>query len=259
MKDIAGTLPEAHPHWGWPVVMAFIRLPLALAGSAIVILAYRLAGTPAGAAAGLGWSSLTLTIINLLCLALLLWRSKVEDWDIRETIGFRRRSLIRDILLGIGISLLLFGLLLLGVFGTLLLLHGRAAFTDLFAIFNGDADFAFSLPSWLALVSGIAFPLLNPIVEELQFRGYAQPRLAAAWRSAPAGIVVTALGFGLQHIVFTLTISGAIAYAAGFFLWGLGAGWFFHRQGRLVPLMVAHFISNLGGLVPLILMAQGVV
>ena len=58
--------------WSWPLLLAYIRLPLVLAGSGIAILAYRLAGYPVGVAAGQVWSTLTLTVINLLCLWLLV-------------------------------------------------------------------------------------------------------------------------------------------------------------------------------------------
>jgi membrane protease YdiL (CAAX protease family) len=110
----------------------------------------------------------------------------------------------------------------------------------------------------MAVVSAVAFPLLNPLVEELHYRGYTQPRLVAASHSIPTGIFLTAIGFGLQHVVFAVTVSSALAYAAGFFLWGLGAGFIFHRQHRLVPLIVAHFISNLSfGVIPLLMISQG--
>lgn len=158
----------------WPLFFAFIRLPLVIIGSAIVILAYRLSGNPVGLAAGLGWSTLTLTGVNLVCLALLYWRSR------------------------------------------------------------------------------IAFPLLNPLVEELQYRGYAQPGLVARMGSPWPGILITALGFGLQHVVFAVTLPAALAYSAGFFLWGIGAGWIAQRQKRLAQVIVAHFISNLSfGIIPL--------
>ena len=38
--------------WQWPVVMAFVRLPMLLAGNAIVILVYRFLGQPVGIEAG---------------------------------------------------------------------------------------------------------------------------------------------------------------------------------------------------------------
>lgn len=246
--------------WGWPLLMALIRLPLVLAGSAAAVLAYQWSGNPVGIAAGLGWSTLTLTVVNLLCLLLLSWRSRLEGFDWREAVGFRWGSLGRDLLWGLLWSLLLGGLLLLGIFSTVFLFYGLDGFANLEQFFTGGADFSFQLPVWLALVSAVAFPLLNPFVEELQYRGYAQPGLIAAFRSIPTGILITALGFGLQHIVFAVTLPSALAFVLGFFLWGLGAGLIAHRQGRLFPLMVAHFISNLSfGVIPLIIIfSQGV-
>lgn len=258
MKTVAKPLPNTKRDWQWPLLMAFIRLPLILAGSATAILAYEFAGIPAGLAAGLGWSTLTLTIVNLLNLGLLLWRSKVEDFNVRRTIGFEWHLLGRDLVMGVALSLLLGALLLIGVFAVIFLLHGRNGFANLESVFVGNADFSFTLPVWLAVVSAVAFPLLNPLVEELHYRGYTQPRLIESMRSLSSGVLITAIGFGLQHVVFAVTISSALAYAAGFFLWGLGAGFIFHRQRRLVPLIVAHFISNLSfGIVPLLMISQG--
>jgi membrane protease YdiL (CAAX protease family) len=258
MKIIAKSFQTTTPNWHWPLLMAFIRLPFILAGSGLVILAYQLAGTPAGLAAGLGWSTLTLTIVNLLNLELLVWRSKVEGFHLKQMIGFHRHLLVRDLVTGIAWSILLGGLMLSGVFAVIFLLHGINGFADLETVFVGDADFSFSLPTWLALVSAVAFPLLNPLVEELHYRGYTQPRFIAAWHSLPAGIVLTAIGFGLQHMVFAVTLSSALAYTAGFFLWGLGAGFLYHHQGRLLPLIVAHFVSNLSfGVIPLLMIFRG--
>ena len=254
MKPMAAAA-RIKPGWGWPMIMAFIRLPLALAGSGIAILAYARSGHPVGIAAGLGWSTLTLTIINGLCLGLLIWRGRVEDFELKELIGFRRGLLMRDVFWGLALALLLGGLLLIGVFAVVFALYGTQGFADLGTVFVGDADFSFTLPTWLAFVSAVAFPLLNPVVEELQYRGYAQPRLITASGSAWMGILLAAAGFGLQHVVFAVTMASALAYMAGFFLWGLGAGLVAHRQRRLVPLIVAHFVSNLSfGVIPLILM-----
>jgi membrane protease YdiL (CAAX protease family) len=81
--------------------------------------------------------------------------------------------------------------------------------------------------------------------------------IAASGKGWP-GILVAALGFGLQHIVFAMTLASALAYVVGFFLWGLGAGYLAFRHGRLAPLVVAHFISNLSfGIIPLLLIQEG--
>lgn len=241
--------------WGWPLLLAFIRLPLALAGSGIAVLGYQLSGNPVGVAAGLGWSTLTLTVINLICLALLRRRARVEGFSLSALIGLRRGRWAADLGWGLLWSLLLGAALLAGVFAVILLWQGPAGLTNFEQVFIGEADFSFELPVWLAVISAVAFPLLNPVVEELQYRGYAQTRLAAASGRVSAGIWLSALGFGLQHVVFAVTLVSAAAYAAGFFLWGLGAGVIAHRQGRLFPLIVAHFISNLSfGIIPLIIL-----
>jgi membrane protease YdiL (CAAX protease family) len=238
--------------------MAFFRLPLILAGTVIAILAYQLLAIPAGIAAGLGWSTLTLTIVNLLNLGLLISRSKVEDFSLKRMIGFQWHLLGRDLAMGVALSLLLGALMLSGVFAVIFLLYGTDGFANMESVFIGNADFSFPLPVLMAVVSAVAFPLLNPLVEELHYRGYTQPRLVTSLHNLPAGMVLTAVGFGLQHVVFAVTPSSALAYAAGFFLWGLGAGFLYHRQGRLFRLIVAHFISNLSfGVIPLLMIAQG--
>jgi uncharacterized protein len=91
----------------------------------------------------------------------------------------------------------------------------------------------------------LLFPLLNPAVEELQYRGYAQPRLIVLVGSPAAGVAWTAVLFGLQHMAFATTPVGAVAFAVGYMLWGAGAGVIVHRQGRLAQVLVAHVISNL--------------
>ena len=155
MKTALKPLANTKRDWQWPLLMAFIRLPLILAGSGLAILAYQLAGRPVGLAAGLAWSTLTLTIVNLLNLGLLVQRSHVEDFDLKKTLGFEWGRLGRDILIGIVFSLVLGGLLLIGVFGIVLLLYGADGFTKMETVFVGEADFSFTLPSWLALVSAV--------------------------------------------------------------------------------------------------------
>ena len=100
--------------------MAFVRLPLVIVGSLIAILSYRLAGESAGLAAGLGWSTLTLTVVNVICLLLLRWRCRVEGISLRQMMGFRRQSLKIDLGHGLLMSLVLGALMMLGVTGVVL-------------------------------------------------------------------------------------------------------------------------------------------
>jgi membrane protease YdiL (CAAX protease family) len=254
-------LQKPHTTWGWPLFMAFIRLPLILLGNGAIIWAFRLAGQPAGMATGAVFSTLSVTVANLVCLGLLLWRARVEGLQLGAIAGFERRRFLRDLGGGVLWSLALGALLYGGVFATLFAIQ-RVSGLSFQQVYMGDADFTFETGQWLTviyvIVAAVAFPILNPPVEELHYRGYAQPRLMAASGSVWLGICVPAVGFGLQHVPFAYTLSATPAFAVGFFLWGLGAGIIAYRQKRLAPLIIAHFISNLSfGVVPLFFILRG--
>ena len=190
--------------------MAFVRIPLVILGSLIVILSYRLAGEPVGIEAGLVWSPLTLTVVNVVCLLLLRWRCRVEGISLRQIMDFRRQRWVADLGLGLLWSMVLGALMMIGVGGVVLALHPAEGFEAFEHCFIGDAEFSIELPIWLAVVSATAFPLLNAPMEELQYRGYSQPGLIAACNRPRTGIVVVAIGFGLQHVVFSLTATAAL-------------------------------------------------
>lgn len=76
--------------WHWPLLVAFIRWPLLTLAGAIVILIYHWSGIEVGLYAGAVWATLTVSLVNLLCLALLLWRGRVERFRLRDLMGFRR-------------------------------------------------------------------------------------------------------------------------------------------------------------------------
>jgi membrane protease YdiL (CAAX protease family) len=248
--------------WGWPLFMAFVRLPLILLGSGAIILAFRLAGQPAGIGTGAVFSTLSVTVANIVCLGLLLWRARVESFQLGTMVGFQRRQFLRDLAGGVLWSMVLFALLAGGVFAVLFAIQRISGF-PFEQIYLGDvADSSFEPPQWImvsmAIIAGVFFPFLNPLVEELQYRGYAQSRLVAASGSVWLGIGIPAVGFGLQHVAFAYTLSATLAFAVGFFLWGIGAGVIAYRQKKLAPLIIAHFISNLPfGLVPLFFMLRG--
>ncbi|MHC4888319.1 MAG: hypothetical protein ACYTEO_02520, partial [Planctomycetota bacterium] len=63
----------------WPLIMAFIRTPLALIGYGLAIYFFRPNGTMVGAAAGVIWATVSISVVNVVSLALLIWRFHVED------------------------------------------------------------------------------------------------------------------------------------------------------------------------------------
>lgn len=243
--------------WGWPLTMAFVRLPLALLAAAAVLGVYRVAGYRVGFEAGLVWAPFTFTIVNLVCLAVLVRLTRAEGVRLADLLGYRRDRLRRDLGEGVLLAVVLGALLVIGVVLGGLVLYGAQVFTRFETAFVGGAGFTAPVPAWLAVVSALTFPIVNPVVEELQYRGYAQPRLIAAFGATWLGIGVTALGFALQHVAFALTAAGAFIYPVGFLLWGLGAGIVAHRRRRLMPLVVAHAVSNLSfAVIPVIVLVS---
>jgi hypothetical protein len=66
----------------------------------------------------------------MLRFALLARRGRVEGFELKEMIGFRWRLLFPDFIWGLVWSLLLGGLLLIGIFLVLFVLHGAEALPD---------------------------------------------------------------------------------------------------------------------------------
>src|SRR5262245_42069264 len=120
-------------------------------------------------------------------------------------------------------------------------MHFVAAVTqvniELFSELVGQAQEAreHALP-WL--VAGL---VVTAIVEELFFRGYLFTALRTRLRPA-ATIVVSALLFGVVHLVLTVPIS--LERFLSSTLMGLVLGWICHASGSVVPGMILHGLYN---------------
>ena len=202
----------------WPLIMSFIRIPLLFLGLGIVMFIYRLSGTSVGFfATSMGWNVPITNIVNFICIGLLLWRSKVEGFHLKELIGFDRSRLFHDVLMGIAYSTLLFIPYMLGglVIGLPIYLLSGSSIEQIFAL---NADFI-PLPAlWILLLNLPIFLLLNSTVEELQYRGYAQGKLLKYSGKMRIGLLIPALGFGIQHTAYASTLLSAPIFVGGFFL-----------------------------------------
>ena len=58
-------------------------------------------------------------------------------------------------------------------------------------------------------------------------------------------VLVPALLFGIQHVFLAPTAAAVLVYVVAFTMWGAFAGLIYLRQRRLMPLIVAHFFTNL--------------
>jgi membrane protease YdiL (CAAX protease family) len=141
--------------------------------------------------------------------------------------------------------------------GTMFIMYGTDFINHFQAVFAGDIEnFTYLLPSWFmwvtALVS-LAFPFFNAPIEELMYRGYAQPLFIWKYKKVWLGILIPSIGFALQHMMLAASFQGAIVYAVAFLVWGIGSGIIFHKQKRLFPLIVGHFFVNIAfSIIPII-------
>ncbi|GAB3981578.1 lysostaphin resistance A-like protein [Plantactinospora veratri] len=107
------------------------------------------------------------------------------------------------------------------------------------------------LPLWLAILGIVGFALVNPVWEEMLFRGVLQTELASVW-GARVAVDLQALLFGVAHFAgFPSGIIGMIM-AAG---WGYVLGILRLRSGGILLPYLVHVTANavIGTLAVLIL------
>jgi membrane protease YdiL (CAAX protease family) len=243
---------------GWPLALAFIRIPL-IAVAALATLGLLAAfGQPAVFPPGPMFAALYLLPVNLVCLVVVARLLRRDGRRLRDLIGFEPARLGRDILWGLLWLSVLYLPFVLTVMGVMFLLHGGAMFTEFETVFVPDPASVPRLGMTTSVVLGaltvLTFAPINAPTEELVYRGYAQGMLQRAFRHPWLAILIPAVGFGLQHLFFAPTIDAVLVYAAAFFVWGSGSGLIYLRQQRLMPLIVCHTIVNLLSSLPALLM-----
>ena len=196
-------------------------------------------------------ASLALIPVNLFCLWLVRRLYRHQGRGLREVFG----GSPRDVGWGLLWVVVLWVPFVLAIMAVMWLLHGAAMFTAFETVFV-DPDAVPALPAAVALTLGIVtvltFAPLNAPAEELVYRGYAQSALATRWPLG-AAIACSAVVFGLQHAFFAPTRDAMIVYVGAFTVWGLGSGLIVARQGRLLPITIAHFVVNLATSAPAVI------
>ena len=193
------------------------------------------------------FSSATMLPVNFICLLLVRRALHATGRRARDLIGFSWRRLGTDLLWGLlwlAVLSVPYGATIAGV---MFAMHGDGM-AERFETAFYDPDTAPALDQWalavLAILSVATFAPLNAPTEELVYRWYSQGGLTRRWGAAPAILVPGAI-FALQHVFYAPTPDLAIVFVAAFFVWGVGSGIIVHRQGRLMPIIVAHFLVNL--------------
>jgi len=244
-------------------IVTFIRFPLLIVALLLFSLVlhllkidFRLPFLP-------DMSAIYFTVVNVLCFYILHRILKKEGRSFKELIGFRAERVGKDILFGFLWLFVLYIPFVVAIIGTMFLLYGTEFIAHFEEVFAGDPEnYHFSRPSWFLWVAAVVsciFPFLNAPIEELMYRGYAQPAFIKHYKKVWIGIVIPAVGFAIQHTMLAASIQGAIVYAVAFFAWGIGSGFIYHKQKRLFPLLVCHFIVNMAfSVLPIVFLFAGV-
>jgi uncharacterized protein len=248
---------SASPSAARSLALPLLRIALVAAASVLTWLTLGLAGQWTAFPPIPLLAAVALLPINVLCLVLVRRGLHRRGLRARDLIGFSGRRLPGDIGWGLLWLAVLYVPFLLTVLGVMWLLHGAELFVAFETVFFDPAavpDLHPALFGVLAIVTVLTFAPLNAPTEELLYRGYAQGGLAAAWPTSLA-VIASALMFGLQHAFYAATPQAVLVYIAAFFVWGVLSGLIYLRQGRLMPLIIAHGLVNLLMTLPALLLA----
>ncbi|MBX3094666.1 MAG: CPBP family intramembrane metalloprotease [Cryobacterium sp.] len=238
------------------IALPLVRIALVVLAALATAGILALAGQPFGPEAVSTFGAIYLLPVNILSLMLVGRLLKREGSTIRAAIGFDRSRLGRDIGWGSIWLMVLFVPFVAAIMGTMFALHGGDMFERFETVFAPDVSqvptlgLAGSLV--FAIVAVVTFAPLNAPAEELVYRGYSQGRLAP--HHPVVAVLVPSALFGIQHIAFAATPTGMLVYAVAFFAWGLGSALIYRWQRRLMPLIIAHLIVNLGTSLPALIL-----
>ncbi|WP_087972772.1 CPBP family intramembrane glutamic endopeptidase [Oceanobacillus rekensis] len=229
-------------------IVSFIRFPMLVVSLFMMFLIFSFSGLEFQFPFLPEMSTLYFTVVNILCFFLLHRIVKNEGRSIKELTGYKRERLRKDILFGFLWLFTLFIPFVLTVMGVMFVIYGADMFQQFEAVFAGEGAVLYERPWWLmyfASIISLLFPIFNAPIEELMYRGYAQPIFMKHYNKMWIGILIPSIGFALQHTMLAATFEGAFIYAAAFFVWGIGSGINFHKQQRLFPLIICHFLVNI--------------
>ncbi|MGF3057459.1 lysostaphin resistance A-like protein [Microbacterium sp. YY-01] len=230
---------------GWTIMV--VRLSTLVLFSLFVWMILRSVNPSAAFPPTMVWANLALLPVNVVCFVLVRRWYRADNKNFSDVLGIQIGRVGRDVLWGL---LWLFVMNIpfsLVVAGTVFAMYGADAPRAFETIFYNANDDVITSPAWalaVAIISVIPFMLINAPTEELVYRGYALTGISR--RFGPTiGVPSTSLLFGAQHVLFAASASGMLVYFIAFTVWGAIAAVIARRQGRLFPIVIAHWLINI--------------
>lgn len=224
--------------WAGVAIMLAARSVLAVAAQALVaaLLAARGSADPWREAAG--WLPVYGSLIDAGCILLLWLLARREGIGLVDLIGFERRRLVRDLLLGLALIPPCLVFIFAGILASSLFVYGDLSAPQIYA----------PLPLWASLYAVLVWPLIWGLTEQATYNGYTLPRLQALSGNTALAVAAVAFFWSFQHAVMPLTLD------ADFMLYRALAPVFhstfaalvYLRMRRILPLATAHWLMDGG-------------
>jgi hypothetical protein len=235
----AGRVP-----WIAPFIVMLARPLLLIASQGLVALILTgMHRTDAWHAAGYWWTVYG-TLVDLGCLATIVWFTWREGIRLRDLIGPMRLGFGNDIFLGLGYFALVFPLFLLG--GVLFhkLLYGASSVDPGAYVMQPHP-----VPFWAVIYSVSLWWIVWSPTEEATYQAFALPRIRAITGRTWVAFVAVGFVWAFQHSLLPCVLDWryiafrTLAFAPGAFAL-MAIYW---RTRRLAPLIVAHWPMDIAG------------
>jgi membrane protease YdiL (CAAX protease family) len=188
------------------------------------------------------------TVVDVGCIALLMWLTRREGIQLFDLGTYDRERWRRDVLIGLG----LFIPLIVAFAGPTVLLEA--------VLYGGPAPVpGAGLPIGGSLYALIIWPVIWAFAEDNTYFGYSLPRLEALTGRKWLAVVVVGFFAALQHVFLPLRlewpwlVSHFFGYAVGAIVYCL----LYRRWRRLLPVHVSHWAINLVGVIMVVVSAAG--
>ncbi len=228
------------PRFG-PLLLIFARPFLLLLFQGVTFLLMKAIQVPNAEIAIRNWWTVYGTLVDVGCLGLLLYLTRREGIKIKDLIGFDKKKLKVDILLGLGIILVVFPITIFG-FGRLAMF---AAYGNMNPAFPAGT-FTRTLPLLAVLYSRILWWPVWSATEELTYEGYALPRLFVMTKSTWLTVLTISFFYSIQHSFLSLA-----GFQYGFYMFLLfvpltmALQFIYLKVRRLTPLIIGHWMMDL--------------
>ena len=234
--------------WIAPVLMVLARPVFALLGQGITVLLFAAQGDPSPLQSSAPWWTVYGTGIDIACLVLLLILVKREGIRLSDLVSFKKKKLLIDIPLGIGFCAIAFpaAVLLGSIIASVLVYGGLQPRLP-------DGAFIRHLPLWGVIYSRAVWWIIWSFTEEITFQGYSLPRLQCIFGRTWMAVGWVSFGWALQHSFLPfINISHAVWLFVAFFPLTMAMQLLYLRIRRLAPLIVAHWLMDLGSVLLLV-------